>query len=109
MLRAVEQSLQTFYASLESNEVLERADAIRALVAHPGWAVLIEALDRHERVLVERLVIGKVKEHHEYAKQTGEINGLKIALETPTRIVEMADKTLEALRAGGAGDEEETP
>jgi hypothetical protein len=28
-----EPSLQTFYASLESDEVLERADAIRALIA----------------------------------------------------------------------------
>jgi hypothetical protein len=102
-----EPSLQTFYASLESDEVLERADAIRALIASRGWAVLTDALERNERLLVENLVVGKVKEHEEYAKRTGEINGLLIARETPTKILELAQRTLDKLRAGGAGEEEE--
>jgi hypothetical protein len=52
-------------------------------------------------------VVGKVKEHEEYAKRTGEINGLLIARETPTKILELAQRTLDKLRAGGAGEEEE--
>lgn len=103
----MEPSLQTFYMGLESNEALERADAIRALVAHPGWAVLTEALDRSERQLVENLVVGKVRAHEEYAKRSGEINGMKIARELPTVILAFAEKVRENLRAGGAGEEDE--
>jgi hypothetical protein len=103
----VEPSLQTFYMGLESNEALERADAIRSLLVHPGWAVLTEALDRSERQLVENLVVGKVKEHEEYAKRTGEINGMKIARELPDVILAFAEKIRDNLRAGGAGEEGE--
>lgn len=103
----MEQSLQTFYAGLESDEVIERADAIRALLASPGWAVLTEALDRSERQLVENLVVGKVREHEEYAKRAGEINGMKIARELPDVILLLEKKVKENLRAGGAGEEDE--
>lgn len=95
--------------SLESDEALERADAVRELTASRGWAVLIEALERSERQLVDNLVMGKVKQHEEYAKRTGEINGMKIARELPAVILGIAEKVKENLRAGGAGEEDESP
>lgn len=99
-------SLQTFYRSLESDTLLEQADALGQLLQHPGWAVLTKALDVSEEKLVEQLVVGEVKEHAQYAKRTGEINGLKIARELPDVIRGIAEQVRDSLKAGGAGEEE---
>lgn len=102
----MEPSLQTYYRTIESDTLMEKADALRALMTTPGWAVLTEAIELSERKLVEQLVVGGVKAHEEYAKRTGEINGLKIARELPDVVLGIAEQVRQSLEAGGAGEEE---
>lgn len=97
-------SLPTFYAGLESEQVLERADAIRELQQHPGWAVLTEALEIHRDQLVENMTRGAVKSHEEYARRAGFLGGLDAGVETADKILEIAQRLREQL-AGGAGEE----
>lgn len=92
------------FRTLES--LTEAADAVRSLLAHPGWAHVSRLLDAEIAKIDARLDGDRLLEtRSEYAHLHGQRRGLRAALGIAHAIVSYADERLERERQryeGGA-------
>ena len=70
-------SLEAHLGAMSSEELLRRADALRSLQEHPGWAVVNELIDVHVRKAVHRMVHSPMSDVQAYAHSAGFIRGLE--------------------------------
>jgi hypothetical protein len=89
----------------ELPDLLMRADDVRALGEHPGWLLVLESIQEHERKLTEQLLHPTAKAE-DVDRLRGEIRGLRSAREAADAIVSLAvEREREANRALAAQQE----
>jgi hypothetical protein len=83
----MEDSVEQYLGSLESEDLERVADQIRDLVEHPGWAHLIKLAEVYERKAVSQMLVLPKHDAAEYAHAAGRILGVRrfMGLESKVR------------------------
>jgi hypothetical protein len=71
-------------------ELIEQAEAVERLLAHPGWYAVQRVLDREIATIDRVLDTGLPKEAAAYAKEHGRRGALRAADEAARAIIEQA-------------------
>ncbi len=73
-----------FYDGDKAGQQTERALLFAQLVAHPGWALLVETVAAAAEPYENILVSGRAADYPEYREKAGYLRALRYVLSLPT-------------------------
>lgn len=90
-------SIERHLQAKPSTDVFELAEQMEALRASPGWIALQEMIEFGRENLRTRLETEDVHTESEYARYMGFLNGLTVAGDLTTEVIEAANARREEL------------
>jgi hypothetical protein len=93
-------SLDAHLGAMSSEELMQKADALRSLQEHPGWAIVTELIDVQREKSVHQMVHRPMREAAAYSHIAGYVK----ALEQVPRIIEKALDTARRVREALEGE-----